>query len=77
MGENLMSDENLVNELRRHAVKLERHRRRVTRAQRSLAIVSDAYSVVIEHLLRTASSDGGSATRDETSAASQVNAVTN
>jgi hypothetical protein len=52
-----MSNENLIDELRRHAVKLERHRKRVTRAQRSLAVVADAYGVVIEHLLCTASGE--------------------
>ena len=63
-----MSNENIIDELRRHAVKLERHRRRAARAQRSLAIVSDAYSVVIAHL-RSSSGESEPATRDETGGA--------
>jgi hypothetical protein len=61
----MMSHENLIEELRRREAELERHRKRVTRAQKSLAIVSDAYSVVIAHL-RSASGDSEPATRGET-----------
>ncbi len=52
-----MSNESLIDELRLHALKVERHRKRATRAQRSLAVVADSYAVVIEHLSRTASGE--------------------